>query len=247
MNAVIGKAGKKLFAKHMEQYAPADPLYETYMSEKGQEKRRQRAMPPGLSKRDARILKSVRKRAHYLDKGFNLCGFRFGWTFWIGLVPVVGDVTNFSLNHYLIIRKSKQADIPEWLFHRMELHNIISTGVGFVPMVGDVAMAVYKPNSRNAALLEEFLRIRGEEYLKQNPQEGGRLVGNHGSGWRGMGWLKGQGLSRKDAEQIKPGAGMTADEDAITSGNVANSSSAPGTGRITPSSGVNHAVSTSRK
>lgn len=27
-------------------------------------------------------------------------------------------------------------------------------------------MASFKPNSRNAALLEEFLRIRGEEFLK---------------------------------------------------------------------------------
>lgn len=45
----------------------------------------QRELPPGLSARDAKILKSVKRRAHYLDKGFNLCGMRFGWTFIIGM------------------------------------------------------------------------------------------------------------------------------------------------------------------
>lgn len=44
----------------------------------------QRELPPGLSTRDAKILKSVKRRAHYLDKGFKLCGMRFGWTFIIG-------------------------------------------------------------------------------------------------------------------------------------------------------------------
>lgn len=41
-------------------------------------------MPPGLSKRDAKALRKIRRRAHYLDKGINLCGFRVGWTFFIG-------------------------------------------------------------------------------------------------------------------------------------------------------------------
>ena len=48
----------------------------------------------------------------------------------------------------------------------MLVNNAISAGVGFVPFVGDIAIAAFKANSRNAALLEEFLRIRGEEFLK---------------------------------------------------------------------------------
>ena len=46
------------------------------------------------------------------------------------------------------------------------MNNAVSAAVGFVPLVGDVVLAVYKANSRNAALLEEYLRIRGEEFLK---------------------------------------------------------------------------------
>ncbi|KAF8150915.1 hypothetical protein B0H34DRAFT_631699, partial [Crassisporium funariophilum] len=166
MSALMGKAGKKLFEKHLEQYAPADPLYEFVTDEHGKQKRRKRELPPGLSKRDAAILRSVKKRAHYLDKGFSICGLRFGWTFLIGLIPIVGDVTDASLNYLLIVRKARKADLPQWLVNRMLLNNAISTGVGFVPIVGDLVLAIYKANSRNAALLEEFLRIRGDEYLK---------------------------------------------------------------------------------
>lgn len=42
----------------------------------------------------------------------------------------------------------------------------IATVIGFVPIAGDIGIAIFKTNSRNAALLEEFLRIRGEEFLK---------------------------------------------------------------------------------
>lgn len=56
--------------------------------------------------------------------------------------------------------------IPDWLLHRMLLNNAVSAVVGFVPFVGDIVIAAFKANSRNAALLEEYLRIRGAEILK---------------------------------------------------------------------------------
>ena len=40
MDAFLGKAGKRLFEQHLQQYAPADPLYETYTNERGKQKRR---------------------------------------------------------------------------------------------------------------------------------------------------------------------------------------------------------------
>jgi len=43
----------------------------------------------------------------------------------------------------------------------------------FVPIIGDILIGVWKVNMRNAALLEEFLRVRGEEYLKG----GGKAIG----------------------------------------------------------------------
>jgi len=45
-------------------------------------------------------------------------------------------------------------------------NQVFAVAVGFVPVAGDFASAIFKPNSRNAALLEEYLRVRGEEFLK---------------------------------------------------------------------------------
>jgi hypothetical protein len=160
------KVGLKLFSKHLEQYTPTDPLYETYVTPNGKTKRRKRQVPPGLSKRDEMILKSVKSRAHYLDKGFKICGMQFGWTVIIGLIPLAGDVVDASLNYFLVLRKCKQAELPDWLIRQMLLNNVISAGVGAIPFVGDVILGIWKANSRNAALLEEFLRVRGAEFLK---------------------------------------------------------------------------------
>jgi len=44
----------------------------------------------------------------------------------------------------------------------MILNLAIATSVGLVPLVGDVLLAAFRANSRNAALLEEFLRHRVE-------------------------------------------------------------------------------------
>ncbi|KAI0956302.1 hypothetical protein AcV7_006738 [Taiwanofungus camphoratus] len=168
------KAGRKLFEKHLHQYEPADPYYETYTDKRGRQRRRKRELPPGLSSHDAKILRSVKKRAHYLDKGFNICGMRFGWTFVIGMVPGAGDIADATLNYVLVVRKAQQANIPPWLLRRMLANNAVSVVVGLVPLAGDIVLAVFKANSRNAALLEEFLRIRGEESLKAEAERQGR-------------------------------------------------------------------------
>lgn len=208
MTSLIEKTGKKLFEKHLERYSPQDPLYEFYTNKNGKQKRRKRQLPPGLSARDEAILRSVKKRAHYLDKGFSLCGIRFGWTFLIGLIPVVGDVADAVINYLLVVRKAQKADLPDWLVTRMLLNNAISAGVGFVPFVGDVILAIYKANSRNAALLDEFLRIRGAEFLKLREAEE-----------RG----ENPATTSADIEQVKPGTGMTSSERYTNSKDIGSS------------------------
>ncbi len=76
--------------------------------------------------------RSVRRRAHYLDKGFSICGFRFGWTAILGLIPCVrpfaqsylylhtelvpgrcsgaGDIAQFLLGYSLVLRKCRDAE-----------------------------------------------------------------------------------------------------------------------------------------
>lgn len=48
----------------------------------------------------------------------------------------------------------------------MLLNLAIATSVGLVPIVGDVILAAFRANSRNATLLEEFLRHRMEDVTR---------------------------------------------------------------------------------
>lgn len=164
---LANKVTKRLVSGHAKKYEPEDPLYEFYTTADGKQKRRKRALPPGLTRKQAKLLKKIKKRAHYLDKGFSICGLRFGWTFFIGIVPGLGDLVNALLNHTLVVRPVKKEldEFPDWLIRQMIVNNAISTGVGFVPLVGDVVMAAWRTNSRNAKLLEELLRLRGEENI----------------------------------------------------------------------------------
>lgn len=84
----------------------------------------------------------------------------------LAFIPIVGDITDATLNYTLVLRKAKQAELPRWLINKMYFNNTVSLGVSFIPIAGDIILGVWKANSRNAALLEEFLRIRGEEFLK---------------------------------------------------------------------------------
>lgn len=66
----------------------------------------------------------------------------------------------------------------------MLVNQVITCVCGMVPILGDLIVAIFGCNSRNVALLEEYLIIRGSEYLRS---DGDRLY---------------------DPEDIKPGAGM---------------------------------------
>lgn len=71
----------------------------------------------------------------------------------------------------------------------MIANNTISAGVGFIPVVGDIILATFKANSRNAALLEEFLRLRGAEFLKN---EAARVQADKNDLKPGAGRVKGE-------------------------------------------------------
>ena len=95
-----------------------------------------------------------------------MCGFRVGWTFFIGLVPGAGDVVDAALNYLLVFRPAKNGtELPAWVVREMLFNNAVSAGVGFIPLLGDIALATWKANWRNAKLLEEVLRVQGEENL----------------------------------------------------------------------------------
>lgn len=108
MTSIATSAAKRLISQHAKQFEPEDPFYQHWTDAKGKQRRRKRPPPPGLTKAEAQCLKKIARRAHYLDKGFYICGLRFGWTFIIGVIPGVGDVADASLNYFLVLNPAKK-------------------------------------------------------------------------------------------------------------------------------------------
>lgn len=61
--------------------------------------------------------------------------------------------------YLLIIRKCGQIEggLPASLRTRMMLNMMLDFGIGLVPFAGDLADAMFKANSKNAWLLEDYL------------------------------------------------------------------------------------------
>jgi len=165
--AILQKAGKeygrKVVERKLEQYTPVDPVYDYYTDAKGKKKRRKRSPPPGLSKHDIRILQTIQSRAHTLDRSLSIFHMRFGYTAVLGFFPLLGPSLDLALSYLFILRKVRQLeiDVPSRVVRKMLMNTLLGTGVAILlPVFGDVFMAVYKPNSRNALLLEKTLRNR---------------------------------------------------------------------------------------
>ncbi|KKA20080.1 hypothetical protein T310_5909 [Rasamsonia emersonii CBS 393.64] len=136
--------------------------------------RRRKAIPPGLSENDAKILNRVKRRAYRLDYAlFNLCGIRFGWGSVIGLFPFIGDGLDTALA-MMVVRDCQNIDggLPPQLYSRMMFNIVLDFLIGLVPFVGDLADAIYKCNTRNAILLEKYLRDRAAKPDKARQNNG---------------------------------------------------------------------------
>lgn len=102
-----------------------------------------------------RRLSSLRNLQRLLDEAFRVPGtnFRFGWDPIIGLVPWAGDLLTAVLSCAIIVQ-AHHMRLPRVVQLRMLLNVGIDVIVGVVPLVGDVADAFWKSNTRNLALLE---------------------------------------------------------------------------------------------
>ncbi|KAK3944255.1 hypothetical protein QBC46DRAFT_374826 [Diplogelasinospora grovesii] len=173
MNAVVNLIGKKalgdLKKKNIKTnsdnpYLEKVPIQNRH-GKVTKYKMRERPIPEGLSDNDRKILRHVRKRAYSWDMGFRLCCFRLriGWSFIIGLIPVLGDVAD-ALMCWNLIRTADKIDggLPTDLRWRMMLNMFIDFGIGFIPIIGDFGDALYRSNTRNAWLLDAYLTKKAE-------------------------------------------------------------------------------------
>ncbi|KAJ5098511.1 hypothetical protein N7532_005512 [Penicillium argentinense] len=181
--ALWSLVGKRVLAESARNhFGTEDPYFEEVPASRlgramgKKTRKRRKAIPPGLSEKDAKILTQVKRRAYRLDYAlFNLCGIRFGWGSVIGLVPFIGDAGDAALA-MMVVKNCEDIDggLPSRLRMMMMINVIVDFVIGLVPFVGDLADAVYKCNTRNAVILEKHLREKGAKAIKRQSKERGR-------------------------------------------------------------------------
>ncbi|KAI8138067.1 hypothetical protein BJV82DRAFT_320514 [Fennellomyces sp. T-0311] len=125
-----------------------------------------------LSSHDRQVLRKVKSRAWYLDRGCKCCCFTVGLDGLIGLIPVVGDIIGVFLALNLV-RVACQANLPNNLIFKMLSNVFVDFVLGLTPVAGDVLDVLFKCNWRNAMLLEEYLFIRRRDELRAEQGIGG--------------------------------------------------------------------------
>lgn len=120
--------------------------------------RRANGQDPALR---AQGLRRVERLAWLLDNAIVIPGIgrRIGIDALLGIVPVVGDVATSALGGW-IVYEAWRLGAPLPLIARMLGNLAIDTGIGAIPIAGDVFDAAWKANQRNAVLLRDWLATR---------------------------------------------------------------------------------------
>ncbi|EER25111.1 hypothetical protein D8B26_007713 [Coccidioides posadasii str. Silveira] len=174
---IAGALSKKVLKESAEnRFGQEDPYFEevsaTNLLGRPTTRRRRKAAPEGISENDAKVLTKVKRRAYRLDLCLcNCCGIKFGWSSVIALVPAFGDALDMVLA-LMVVRSCSNIDggLPGSLYLHMLLNVAFDFAIGLVPFVGDLADALYKCNTRNAVLLEKYLKEKGKQNLKRQNQ-----------------------------------------------------------------------------
>jgi hypothetical protein len=75
--------------KNQDPYFEQVPVARLDGTPSGKVKKRRKALPPGISDNDGKVLTKVKRRAYRLDMCLaNCCGVRLGWGSVIGFMPV---------------------------------------------------------------------------------------------------------------------------------------------------------------
>jgi Domain of unknown function (DUF4112) len=102
-----------------------------------------------------RRLNALRRLRYLLDDAFRVPGtsLRFGWDPIVGMVPWLGDALTAVLSCAIVVH-AHRLRVPRVVQLRLLGNLAIDMVVGLLPLVGDVADAFWKSNTRNMALLE---------------------------------------------------------------------------------------------
>ena len=97
--------------------------------------------------------------SHLLDRAFRVPGtnWRFGLDALIGLIPGLGDIVGSLVGAYSLWI-ARRMGAPGAVQARMVMNLAIDGIVGLVPFLGDLFDFAFKANTRNQALLAQWLQ-----------------------------------------------------------------------------------------
>jgi len=108
--------------------------------------------------RGRRDLERLRAIARVFDQAFAIpgTGWRFGVDALFGLIPGLGDVVGALVGVYAL-RVARQLRAPSEIQLHMLANIAIDALLGSVPVLGDIFDFVFKAQTRNLALLDDWL------------------------------------------------------------------------------------------
>ncbi len=110
-----------------------------------------------------KTLNRLKRLSRFMDGGWGIPGtkVRFGADSVLGLVPGAGDLAGMLISLYVVV-KAHEMGAPNQLLLRMLANVAIDTGLGSVPVLGDIFDVFFKSNIRNVDLLYDFLAKNGK-------------------------------------------------------------------------------------
>lgn len=114
-------------------------------------------------------LRTAKFIAELLEIRFSLFGFRFGLEPVISLFPILGDLVSLGLSLY-IIAIARHMNVPASIISAMVGNVTIDFLIGLIPVIGEIGDFMYKANSRNLKLLEDYLKVHEGEILDNRKQ-----------------------------------------------------------------------------
>ncbi len=104
----------------------------------------------------------LKRMARIMDTAWRIPGtkIRFGADSIIGLVPGGGDLVTMCIS-LAVLAEAHRLGVPKNILVKMAGNIAIDTGIGAIPLVGDVFDMFFKSNSKNIKLLLEHFEKTG--------------------------------------------------------------------------------------
>lgn len=117
--------------------------------------------PSALTAEQMRILKQVETLARMMDSAVNVPGLnrRIGVDGIMGLLlPVVGDALAAVASGYIVMQ-ARKLGLPSAKLAKMVSNILVDTGVGAIPLAGDIFDMAVKANVKNANIIREHFNL----------------------------------------------------------------------------------------